>query len=297
MAFDNINDFIISDPREYGIRNGFQKLIEDVEYIEKSQTFNSNNRFILDNIDESDYYNRTCINENSLYKDYFPFDKTSEIVEQEKELILLNKKINRKISIENKQIFKTKKAKKQGRRKLGKIYSNKPRHDKFSKDNIIKKIINHFIQSTLNYINEKYNEFLKNNNRRSQPLLHKIINTTSKFITKKKISKLFKAKARDLFTMDISKRCSRSNPKDNINRIEKLYSQNEAVEVMQILNKTLSELYGEYMDNKIPKYSFENDLVLIGDKNDINYKTSYQDEAQNLINNKNNKKLFILSHY
>jgi hypothetical protein len=284
MAFDNINDFIISDPREYGIRSGFQKLLDDIEYIEKSQTFNNKSRFILDNKDESDYYNRTCINENSLNKDLFSFDKTSEIVEQE---------VNRKISLENNQIFKIKKAKKQGRRKLGKIYSNEPRHDKFSKDNIIKKIINHFIQSTLNYINEKYNEFLKNNNRRSQPLLHKIINTTSKFVTKKKISKLFKAKARDLFTMDISKRCSRSNPKDNINRIEKLYSQNEAVEVMEILNKSLSELYGEYMNNEIPKYSFENDLVLIGDKNDINYKTSYQDEAQNLINNKN---LFIISH-
>ena len=284
MEFDNINDFIISDPREYGIRNSFQKLIDDIAYIEKSQTFNNNNRFILDNIDESDYYNRTCINENSLYKDYFPFDKTSEIVEQE---------VNRKISLENKQIFKTKKAKKQGRRKLGKIYSNEPRHDKFSKDNIIKKIINHFIQSTLNYINEKYNEFLKNNNRRSQPLLHKIINTTSKFVTKKKISKLYKAKARDLFTMDISKRCSRSNPKDNIIRIEKLYSQNEAVEVMEILNKSLSELYGEYMNNKIPKYSFQNDLNLIGDKNDTNYKISYQDKARKLINN--NKNLFVIS--
>ena len=281
---DNINDFIISDPREFGIRSGFQKLLDDIEYIEKSQTFNNNNRFILDNIDESDYYNRTCINEKSLNKDLFSFDKTSEIVEQE---------VNRKISLENNQIFKIKKAKKQGRRKLGKIYSNEPRHDKFSKDNIIKKIINHFIQSTLNYINEKYNEFLKNNNRRSQPLLHKIINTTSKFVTKKKISKLFKAKARDLFTMDISKRCSRSNPKDNINRIEKLYSQNEAVEVMEILNKSLSELYGEYMNNKIPKYSFQNDLNLIGDKNDTNYKISYQDKARNLINN--NKNLFVIS--
>ena len=240
MVLDNINDFIISDPREYGIRNRFQKLIDDIKYIEKSQTFINKSRFILDNKDESDYYNRTCINENSLNKDLFSFDKTSEIVEQE---------VNRKISLENNQIFKIKKAKKQGRRKLGKIYSNEPRHDKFSKDNIIKKIINHFIQSTLNYINEKYNEFLKNNNRRSQPLLHKIINTTSKFVTKKKISKLFKAKARDLFTMDISKRCSRSNPKDNINRIEKLYSQNEAVGVMEILNKSLSELYGEYMNN------------------------------------------------
>lgn len=284
MVLDNINDFIISDPREYGIRNSFQKLIDDIEYIEKSQTFNNNNRFILDNIDESDYYNRTCINENSLNKDLFSFDKTSEIVEQE---------VNRKISLENNQIFKIKKAKKQGRRKLGKIYSNEPRHDKFSKDNIIKKIINHFIQSTLNYINEKYNEFLKNNNRRSQPLLHKIINTTSKFVTKKKISKLFKAKARDLFTMDISKRCSRSNPKDNITRIEKLYSQNEAVEVMEILNKSLSELYGEYMNNKIPEYSFENDLNLIEDKNDAKYKISYQDKARNLINN--NKNLFVIS--
>ena len=288
MEFDNINDFIISDPREYGIRSGFQKLLDDIQYIEKSQTFNNNNRFILDNIDESDYYNKTSTNDNSLYKDHFSFDKTSEIVEQE---------VNRKISLENNQIFKIKKAKKQGRRKLGKIYSNEPRHDKFSKDNIIKKIINHFIQSTLNYINEKYNEFLKNNNRRSQPLLHKIINTTSKFVTKKKISKLFKAKARDLFTMDISKRCSRSNPKDNINRIEKLYSQNEANEVIKILNKTLSELYGEYMDNKIPKYSFEkNDLDLIKDKNDTKYKKSYQDEAENLINNKNNNDLFIISH-
>ena len=145
-----MNDFIISDPREYGIRSGFQKLLDDLEYIEKSQTFNNNNRFILDNIDESDYYNRTCINEKSLNKDLFSFDKTSEIVEQE---------VNRKISLENNQIFKIKKAKKQGRRKLGKIYSNEPRHDKFSKDNIIKKIMNHFIQSTLNYINEKYNEF------------------------------------------------------------------------------------------------------------------------------------------
>ena len=285
MEFDNINDFIISDPREYGIRSGFQKLLDDIQYIEKSQTFNDKSRFILDNKDESDYYNRTCINEKSLNKDLFSFDKTSEIVEQE---------VNIKISLENKQIFKTKKAKKQGRRKLGKIYSNEPRHDKFSKDNIIKKIINHFIQNTLNYINEKYNEFLKNNNRRSQPLLHKIINTTSKFVTKKKISKLFKAKARDLFTMDISKRCSRSNPKDNINRIQKLYSQNEAVEVMQILNKSLSELYGEYMNNKIPEYSFENDLNLIEDKNDAKYKISYQDKALKLINNNNN--LFILSH-
>ena len=48
------------------------------------------------------------------------------------------------------------------------------------------------------------------------------------------------------------------------------------------------------MNNKIPEYSFENDLNLIEDKNDEKYKISYQDKARKLINNNNN--LFILSH-
>ena len=52
-----------------------------------------------------------------------------------------------------------KKKKNMGRRKKKKIYRTKSIHNKFNKDNIVRKIKIHFLNAGIEYINKKYKEF------------------------------------------------------------------------------------------------------------------------------------------
>ena len=54
-----------------------------------------------------------------------------------------------------------KKKKNMGRRKKEKKYRTKACHNKFNKDNIVRKIKIHFLNAGIKYINKKYSEFQK----------------------------------------------------------------------------------------------------------------------------------------
>ena len=62
---------------------------------------------------------------------------------------------------------------------------------------------------------------------------------------------------------------------------------NKAKEVINLLNKTLKEMYEIYIsenDNiKIPEYHLENDLIQIEIKNGKEYAQEYKKKAMNLV--------------
>lgn len=82
-----------------------------------------------------------------------------------------------------------------GRRKKEKKYRTKACHDKFNKDNIVRKIKIHFLNAGIKYINRIYNEFQKLKLKPTkQKLLQKLQKKYTDSLTKKE-KKIFLSKA------------------------------------------------------------------------------------------------------
>ena len=81
---------------------------------------------------------------------------------------------------------RSRKKRKKGRMSMVNRPLYQPKHDKKSTDNIISKIKRHFVRSTLNYINKKYNEFLSTKiTEKKRILLMKIIPNSYKVYSRK----------------------------------------------------------------------------------------------------------------
>ena len=187
-------------------------------------------------------------------------------------------------------IFTIKKVIKRGRRKLCCFYPKKAKHDKHSCDNIIRRIKTYFINSAMNYINKKYDEFLSIHNCKKGRLLQKInpnFHINPKFL---------ETNISQIFSENLSERCKNyipEIPEYNRKQIESLYKKNEAKEVIQIMNKKVCDLYLDYIRNTIPEFSLNNDLIKIREKNGNKYSDRFEKIAKNLIGilNKNKKKI------
>jgi hypothetical protein len=194
------------------------------------------------------------------------------------------------ISKEKEKIFDIKKlSKTKGRRKQGQteLYQTEAIHNKFKEDNIVNKIKIYFINSTMKLINKKYAEFL--NDKSNKRLLQKIKPNFTKVYNKKKNRQFLSKKISEIFSEELSGRCSTFQNKKNHNKeqIENLMKKNKAKEVINLLNKTLEEMYEIYIsenDNiKIPEYHLENDLIQIEIKNGKEYAQEYKKKAMNLV--------------
>ena len=105
-----------------------------------------------------------------------------------------------------KKVFFIEKGKKRNR-KIGRIckkdkniyYGN---HNNFSKDNIIKKVKIHFVNSCFNYLNYSYKISIDDKNK---TLLYKIDPEETKNTKKSASIKWFKKKLRDIFSYKLSK--------------------------------------------------------------------------------------------
>ena len=158
--------------------------------------------------------------------------------------------INTKTQIEKNKIFDIKKVSKRiGRRKHDKpeLYKYEAVHTKYRQDNIIQKIKIHFINSTMDLINRKYNEYLNIDSKKR--LLQKIKPNFTKIWRKKGNQEFLEKKLKDVFSEELSERCSTFHDKKNYNKeqIEKLYQKNKAKNVINMLDKSLKEMYRIYI--------------------------------------------------
>jgi hypothetical protein len=197
--------------------------------------------------------------------------------------------INTKTQIEKNKIFDIKKVSKRiGRRKHDKpeLYKYEAVHTKYRQDNIIQKIKIHFINSTMDLINRIYNEYLNIDSKKR--LLQKIKPNFTKIWTKKGNQKFLEKKLKDVFSEELSERCSTFHDKKNYNKeqIEKLYEKNKAKNVINILDKSLKEMYRIYImeNNGMKEYNLKYDLIQIEQKNGKEYAQEYNKKAMDFLN-------------
>jgi hypothetical protein len=193
-----------------------------------------------------------------------------------------------KARTEKNKIFDTKKINKRiGRRKQDKpeLYKYEAVHTKYRQDNIIQKIKIYFINSTMALINKKYNEYLNTNSKKR--LIQKIKPNFTKIFTKKGNQEFLEKKLKVVFSEELSERCSTFHDKKNYNKeqIEKLYEKNKAKDVINILNKSLKEMYRIYImeNNEMNGYNLKYDLIQIEQKNGKEYAQEYNKKAMEFL--------------
>ena len=250
----------------------FQNIFETEELNE-----NSENPFI----DEEIY----CIKDNiSNYdtnnsKEKFIKGNTIKKVKNEKkeEKIFLIEKID-------------KKKKNMGRRKKEKIYGTKSIHNKFNKDNIVRKIKIHFLNAGIEYINKKYKEFMSLKLKPTkQKFLQKLEQKYTDYATKKEEKIFLSKKLSEVLSDSVSKRCKNHNIDYNERNIKKLLNKGEPKNLIEFLGKTIEDVYKLYISegkDKIPEFNLENDLNKIEEdinEKGVNYKMKYKEYALDLI--------------
>ena len=231
------------------------------------------------------------------------FDEENYFIKADS-LIYHNDANNYKENIEEKNIKKVKKKqskgkifliekidrkkKNLGRRKKEKKYRTRASHNKFNKDNIVRKIKIHFLNAGIKYINKKYNEFhcLK---RTKQKFLQKLEQKYTDYLTKKEEKIFLSKKLNEILSDTVSKRCKNHNKDYNRKNIKKLINNGEPKNLIEFLDKTIEDVYRIYISeekDKIPEFNLENDLMSI--EEDINekgenYKIKYKEYALDLI--------------
>jgi hypothetical protein len=254
---ENIEDFFLGVPVEV-IKDNFDPITYDGidNYFDNTNSTDNNGK-------ETDHTNNTNNTNNTI--------------------------INTKTQIEKNKIFDIKKVSKRiGRRKHDKpeLYKYEAVHTKYRQDNIIQKIKIHFINSTMDLINRKYNEYLNIDYKKR--LLQKIKPNFTKIWRKKGNQEFLEKKLKDVFSEELSERCSTFHDKKNYNKeqIEKLYEKNKAKNVINILDKSLKEMYRIYImeNNGMKEYNLKYDLIQIEQKNGKEYAQEYNKKAIDFLN-------------
>lgn len=166
------------------------------------------------------------------------------------------------------------------------------KHNRFSEDNIIRKFKGRFIEKCRIYINKEYKTFLLNNRNgtnKEKDLLQRISPKLSRKIKKDDNLKWLKSKLFQVFSEDVSKKCSLYKSDYNEKRIINLYRENEAKNVINILNKSVKEMLESFIQKKIPGFdSLDDDLKDLEEKmkiaqqeNIIEYLDMYRKTALN----------------
>ena len=106
-------------------------------------------------------------------------------------------------------------------------------------------------------------------------------------------SKYFRKTLGEIFSAEISDRCSTFKDNKNYNKklIDDLRKNSKDVEINDLLNQTVQEMYIKYISNTIPEFNLDDDIKKIEIKeNDKDYIDLYRIKAVNLIQNINEKK-------
>ena len=194
---------------------------------------------------------------------------------------------NNNIIINKKPIFEIRKDKKEpkGRRKKGNNLK-KTKNDKFRRDNTIQRIKSKFVSRTMIAINRLYDKYSDENGLRHRRFLQKIAPIFSNIKIYQQSLEYMQKKVWEMFSEKLSVKCFRQEKDYNTKSIENLFRENEALEIIKILNFTIKEIYEIYIgisDYIIPGYGLKYDLDKIIEKEGNDYAEKYEEIAKNLI--------------
>ena len=183
---------------------------------------------------------------------------------------LVQKDQNTNETSEKRKIFDISKVNKKVGRMLKKLKNKfKAAHNKYSEDNIIRKFKARFQDILLRYINHEYSKFMETKGKsKKTKLLQRINPEESRKISKADNKRWFSTKLKVLFSSDLSQKCSLYDSNYNRRTIEKIYKNNEALNVISILDKEVFEMYDLYRKNiKIDGFAtLEDDLKMLREK-------------------------------
>ena len=220
----------------------------------------------------------------------------------DKRFLPINETDKNNIFINNKQkIFEIVKVNK----KIGRIKKNsllKGKHNMLSEDNIIRKIKRRFIEKLRLYINIKYKNFLFEKNLKKKKIINwlkKVDPKVSKKIKKEENLKWFKSKIYEIFSENISLRYSGYPTDINKKKINRLFSLNEAKNLINILNSNIESFFDIYINNE----EIEGFLTLKDDiiELKVHMENSQQENIDDYLRRyeniaKNMKKIFYNKH-
>ena len=163
---------------------------------------------------------------------------TKKKTKEEKDLIFLITKDKNKIK--EKSIL--------GRKRKNHINDKKSKHDKFSSDNIIRKINTKLFDSILYLLNSTIKK--ENINEIEKIYFLKIDQKIIKNININYIKKLFKTKIKDIFSKNISKKYYNYGLDYNSILIKKIYADKKQIKTISILEKTFLECLEHFRGSK-----------------------------------------------
>jgi hypothetical protein len=172
-----------------------------------------------------------------------------------KDNINLNNNYNNKLfkskqafKIHKKIIFKIEKVLKLGR--IKKNSSKTGKHDKYQRDNIIRKFKAFLIRNIFNYINKSFNSYKKYKELMG---LKKISSVQTKLISKQENLLWLNSQIKDIFSQNLTAKIVSFDKDYNIKLIDKLYKEGKEEKVINILNKTIKELWIVYINDDVNK--------------------------------------------
>lgn len=219
--------------------------------------------------------------ESNLINITYEFEKKNQSFEIEQKEddnksingIFISDPINKK----NNKIFNIEKKIKKGRHT--KNSNKKGKHDKYQRDNLIRRFKVHLMSHIFKYIN---NSFDVNNPvyKTKIKVLKKLSSYKIKSISKKDNINWLNSKIKDVFSQDISTKIVTCSQDHNIKLIKRIINKGKDEKVIYILNNTIKNLWKVYLNDDKNKEFRGFETI----KDDIN-KLRKQGETEEYISN------------
>ena len=249
----NESDFLLKNVNEsFEITNFSSKIMKknnnfyyiselnNIESSSEDESFNIYNKNIVFNNNTIDPPN--SIKNKTITKNLF--------ISKEKNKIKKNNNKENQIKDSNYEkkniIFDIKKTIKLGR--IKKLSKRKGKHDKYKRDNIIRKFKVHLIKNVLNFINSC---FLINKNFSSNDhikVLKKLSSFKIKLISKEENLKWLDTKLKYIFSEQISTKQGNIGLNFNKQLINRIYDKGKEKKVIFVLEKTVREMWNIYIN-------------------------------------------------
>ena len=261
-------DYLISDEESIfnlGIKKDLNLNFENDENITNLFNKNLDNQFdeTLKNQEDKKEPEKTTKEYSSLKRDYKDSNlNISPCFVPQKKIVKIAEKIFNIVK-EKKKNTKIGRANKDSRNKY------QITHDKFSMDNIIRKVKASFLLRTMKFINHEYGQYLhKRQRKKISKLLQPISPDESRKIKKEDNLKWFDSKIKDFYSNKISSKCHNHDEDENKIKINKLYDEekDKSIKIFQILEMKIKDMYSIYINDEMPE-GFEEYTNL---KDDIN---------------------------
>lgn len=227
-------------------------------YIEKDKSQIDNNSFNEGQEEfNNNIYPQNILNENNIYNFPFPYDMKNPPVNLNASIGNIRTSVNSKLLTKKTKRINDDKSKNMGRKtKDGKEKGEKGEHDKYSEDNMIRKIKSKFID----YIHNLINKSFKNKELKFLRLDSEINEKLKKDYNIELMNRTFKDLYENIPISKKYKKKSKENGDINKNIIYKIYYEEpyNEFDVINLLNKTYKELFNDFVYNNLD--NFLNDI-------------------------------------